>query len=121
AWAYFKDMSQAIEAQIKALHAKVRVLQRQRIDNGDKLTSQIQHEHDIFRELEHIRDAGRQDGPTDAASMALGSKMAPKKAPISDATIKALIAQGVANALVEYEANKVSGNGHDSHGSGSDS
>ncbi|GJZ24802.1 hypothetical protein Tco_0562261 [Tanacetum coccineum] len=45
--------------------------------------------------------------------------MAPKKTPMSDATIKALIAQGVADALVEYEANKGSGDCDDSHNSGS--
>ncbi|GJZ49932.1 putative reverse transcriptase domain-containing protein [Tanacetum coccineum] len=45
--------------------------------------------------------------------------MAPKKTPMSDAVIKALIAQGVADALADYEANRGSGNGHDSHGSGS--
>ncbi|GJY33717.1 putative reverse transcriptase domain-containing protein [Tanacetum coccineum] len=39
--------------------------------------------------------------------------------PITDAAIKALIAQGVANALVEYEAHRSSGNGDDSHKSGS--
>ncbi|GJU95210.1 putative reverse transcriptase domain-containing protein [Tanacetum coccineum] len=33
--------------------------------------------------------------------------------------IKALIAQGVADALDDYEANRGSGNGHDSHNSGS--
>ncbi|GKA70817.1 hypothetical protein Tco_0776956 [Tanacetum coccineum] len=42
-------------------------------------------------------------------------KMAPKKAPMSDATIKAMIAQDIADALAEYEANRGSGNGHDSH------
>ncbi|GKA45371.1 reverse transcriptase domain-containing protein [Tanacetum coccineum] len=47
--------------------------------------------------------------------------MPPKKTPMSDATIKALIAQGIADALAEYEANRGSGNGHDSHGSGSSS
>ncbi|GJZ24803.1 hypothetical protein Tco_0562262 [Tanacetum coccineum] len=40
---------EAMEAQIRALHAKVRVMQRQRIDDGDRLTSHIQHEHDRFR------------------------------------------------------------------------
>ncbi|GJW70952.1 putative reverse transcriptase domain-containing protein [Tanacetum coccineum] len=45
--------------------------------------------------------------------------MAPKKTHISDAAIKALIAQGVADALVDYEANRDSGNRHDSHDSGS--
>ncbi|GJW43885.1 hypothetical protein Tco_0072684 [Tanacetum coccineum] len=38
---------------------------------------------------------------------------------ITDVAIKALIAQGVATALAEYEANKGSGNGDDSHDSGS--
>ncbi|GJT08483.1 putative reverse transcriptase domain-containing protein [Tanacetum coccineum] len=45
--------------------------------------------------------------------------MAPKKTPISDAAIKALIAQGVADALADYEANRGNGNGHDIHDSGS--
>ncbi|GJT04379.1 reverse transcriptase domain-containing protein [Tanacetum coccineum] len=50
-------------------------------------------------------------------------KMAPKKTttPITDAAIKLLIAQGVADALAKYEANKSSGNGHDNHSSGSGS
>ncbi|GJU99405.1 hypothetical protein Tco_1328676 [Tanacetum coccineum] len=39
--------------------------------------------------------------------------------PMTDAAIKALIAQGVADALVEYETNRNSGNGDDSHDSGS--
>ncbi|GJU38938.1 hypothetical protein Tco_1191895 [Tanacetum coccineum] len=43
--------------------------------------------------------------------------MAPKKTPMSDATIKALIAQGMADALAGYEANRSSGNGDDSHNS----
>ncbi|GJW10575.1 reverse transcriptase domain-containing protein [Tanacetum coccineum] len=38
---------------------------------------------------------------------------------LNDAAIKALIAQGVATALAEYEANRGSGNGDDSHNSGS--
>ncbi|GJX23788.1 hypothetical protein Tco_0228233 [Tanacetum coccineum] len=49
-------------------------------------------------------------------------KMAPKKTttPMTDATIKQLIAQGVADALAEYEATRNSGNGNDSHNLGSD-
>ncbi|GKC63757.1 hypothetical protein Tco_1096355 [Tanacetum coccineum] len=35
--------------------------------------------------------------------------------PMTDASIKALLAQGVATALAEYEANRGSGNGNDSH------
>ncbi|GKB76830.1 putative reverse transcriptase domain-containing protein [Tanacetum coccineum] len=38
---------------------------------------------------------------------------------MTDAAIKALIAQGVADALAEYEAHRSSGNGDDSHDSGS--
>ncbi|GJR97522.1 hypothetical protein Tco_0269696, partial [Tanacetum coccineum] len=38
---------------------------------------------------------------------------------MTDAAIKVLIAQGVATALAEYEANRGSGNGDDSHDSGS--
>ncbi|GJT82969.1 putative reverse transcriptase domain-containing protein [Tanacetum coccineum] len=47
--------------------------------------------------------------------------MPPKKTttPMTDATVKQLIAQGVADALAEYEANRSSGNGDDSHDSGS--
>ncbi|GJT77188.1 reverse transcriptase domain-containing protein [Tanacetum coccineum] len=47
--------------------------------------------------------------------------MLPKRTttPMTDAAIKALIAQGVATALAEYEANRGTGNGDDSHDSGS--
>ncbi|GJT66567.1 hypothetical protein Tco_1018047 [Tanacetum coccineum] len=41
--------------------------------------------------------------------------------PMTDAQIKALIAQGVADALAEIEANKTSRNGDDSHDSGTGS
>ncbi|GJW30683.1 putative reverse transcriptase domain-containing protein [Tanacetum coccineum] len=45
--------------------------------------------------------------------------MAPKKTttPMTDAAIKQLIAQGIADALAEYEATKNIGNGDDSHDS----
>nr|GEX74355.1 reverse transcriptase domain-containing protein [Tanacetum cinerariifolium] len=36
---------------------------------------------------------------------------------MNDVAIKALMAQGVADALADYEAKRGSGNGHDSHGS----
>ncbi|GJR38636.1 putative reverse transcriptase domain-containing protein [Tanacetum coccineum] len=47
--------------------------------------------------------------------------MPPKRTttPMTDAAIEALIAQGVVDALDEYEAHKSSGNGDDSHDSGS--
>ncbi|GKE21484.1 reverse transcriptase domain-containing protein [Tanacetum coccineum] len=45
--------------------------------------------------------------------------MPPKRTttPMTDAAIKALIAQGVATTLAKYEANRGSGNGDDSHNS----
>ncbi|GKE48700.1 hypothetical protein Tco_1479958 [Tanacetum coccineum] len=43
--------------------------------------------------------------------------MDPKKTPMSDAVIKALIAQGVDDALADYEANRRSRNEDDSHNS----
>ncbi|GKE25725.1 reverse transcriptase domain-containing protein [Tanacetum coccineum] len=47
--------------------------------------------------------------------------MPPKRTttPMTDAIIKALIAHGVSTALAEYKANRGSGNGDDSHDSGS--
>nr|GEW48519.1 hypothetical protein [Tanacetum cinerariifolium] len=47
--------------------------------------------------------------------------MPPKRTsiPMTDAAIKALIVQGVATALAEYEANRGSGHGDDSPDSGS--
>ncbi|GKC15297.1 hypothetical protein Tco_1012079 [Tanacetum coccineum] len=38
---------------------------------------------------------------------------------MTDATIKQLVVQGVADALAEYEANRSSGNNDDSHDLGS--
>ncbi|GKE34475.1 hypothetical protein Tco_1453797 [Tanacetum coccineum] len=47
--------------------------------------------------------------------------MAPKKTttPMTDGAIKGLIAQGIADALAEYEANRSNRNGDDKHESGS--
>ncbi|GJT38634.1 hypothetical protein Tco_0938499 [Tanacetum coccineum] len=45
--------------------------------------------------------------------------MGPKKIPMSDAAIKALLAQDVADVLDDYEANRGSVNGHDCYDSGS--
>ncbi|GJS65067.1 putative reverse transcriptase domain-containing protein [Tanacetum coccineum] len=134
----------AMEAQIRALQRDVDLLQRQRISDEDILTRHIQHDHDRFIELvrtardpELARDSKPQDGLVDAGS-SLGCrdfvssfsylKMPPKRAvvtttpaPITDAQIRALIAQGVADALAEIEANRTSRNGDDSHDSGTGS
>nr|GEW05105.1 hypothetical protein [Tanacetum cinerariifolium] len=52
-------------------------------------------------------------------SLFLIQKMPPKKTttPMTDAAIKKLIAQGVADVLAEYKANRSSRNGNDSHDS----
>ncbi|GKD25027.1 putative reverse transcriptase domain-containing protein [Tanacetum coccineum] len=44
-----ESMSQTMEAQIRALQRDVSVLQRQRISDGDRLMSHIQHEHDSMK------------------------------------------------------------------------
>nr|GEZ77166.1 hypothetical protein [Tanacetum cinerariifolium] len=71
------------------------------------------------REAMYARQAWSQAMGCNRALQA--KKMAPKKTPMSDVAIKALIAQGVADALVGYKAKRGSGNGHDSHNSGSGS
>ncbi|GJX32764.1 hypothetical protein Tco_0242619 [Tanacetum coccineum] len=61
------------------------------------------------------------DGPTMLEVAYPNHKMAPRRntttTPMTDAAIKALIPQGVATALAEYEANRGSGNGNDNHNS----
>ncbi|GJS23104.1 hypothetical protein Tco_0451736 [Tanacetum coccineum] len=110
-----------MEAHIRDLQRDVDVLQRQMIRYEDRLTSHIQHEHDTFRELVRTAEAGPQDRPADAGSSSSMSKMPPKRTtttttPMSDATIKALVARSVADALAQHEANK-SINEDDSHDS----
>ncbi|GJZ45687.1 hypothetical protein Tco_0593283 [Tanacetum coccineum] len=68
AWAHSESRSLAMEAQIKDLQRDVDVLQRQRIRDKDRLTSRIQHEHNMFRKLVRTTEAGPQDRPTDAGS-----------------------------------------------------
>ncbi|GJZ59842.1 putative reverse transcriptase domain-containing protein [Tanacetum coccineum] len=80
------------------------------------------------------RDPARTDDSEDAGSSTIlygmlsivsnSQKMPPKittatTTPMTDAQIKALIAQGVANALAEIEAKRTSRNGDDNHNSGS--
>ncbi|GKA84780.1 hypothetical protein Tco_0806434 [Tanacetum coccineum] len=50
--------------QVRALQTQIVVLQRQRIEDNDRLTQHIQHEHDRFREFQRTRD----DAPEDADS-----------------------------------------------------
>nr|GEV82949.1 putative reverse transcriptase domain-containing protein [Tanacetum cinerariifolium] len=87
----------ACQAEVRALHEQIRVLQRQ-----------IQQGHNRTRDLEPVRDSEPQDRPADAVNT-IPFKMTLKRTvitttPITDAQIKALIAQRVATGLAEYEA-----------------
>nr|GFB76965.1 hypothetical protein [Tanacetum cinerariifolium] len=87
----------------------------------DRLTAHIQHEYDRFRDLVGDTEAGPQDGQRML-------KMPPKKrtarkttttTPMTDAQLKALISQGVVDALAERDVDR-SKNGDDNQDSGSD-
>ncbi|GKE18286.1 hypothetical protein Tco_1425863 [Tanacetum coccineum] len=83
-------------------------------------------EMSMFKELVRTAKEGPQDGPADAgSSFVYFTKISPKRttatttpAPMTNAQIKELIAQGVADALAEIEANRTSKNGDDNHDSG---
>nr|GEW11715.1 putative reverse transcriptase domain-containing protein [Tanacetum cinerariifolium] len=68
AWSYSESRIQSMEAQIRALHRDVDVLQRQRFRDDNILTAHIQHEHDRFRYLVRAAESRPQDGPEDAGS-----------------------------------------------------
>nr|GEW16405.1 hypothetical protein [Tanacetum cinerariifolium] len=76
----------------------------------DLVTTQGQDAHEFYL---HSEDA------QDNRALLRAQKMPPKKTttPIIDDAIKQLIAQRVSDALVEYEANRGSGNGDESHDS----
>nr|GEX51276.1 hypothetical protein [Tanacetum cinerariifolium] len=124
AWTHFKDCICESQAKIRVLQAKTRALQQQRRDDHDIWTSAIGH----IQTLEITRDPKHPDESGDA-DMLLGLYhiMAPKRSNMSEASINKLVAQSVADALAEYEANRNSGNGngngnkngtHDSKASG---
>nr|GEU63850.1 hypothetical protein [Tanacetum cinerariifolium] len=120
--------SQAMTVKRRYMHEQISVLQGQRIEDSEILSQHIQQGHDRTREPELARDPEPQDIPANAGCMDLLSsfsylKMSPKRTTttthMTDAAIKAIITQGVADALAEYEAYRSSGNGDDSHDSGS--
>ncbi|GJU61862.1 putative reverse transcriptase domain-containing protein [Tanacetum coccineum] len=127
---YFSSMASSYEREAR----DVDVLQRQRISAEDRMSAHIQHEHDRFKELICTTEAGPLDKPEDAGSsfdftsVVYFTKMPPKKrtattttttTPMTDAQLKAPIAQGVADALAERDADR-SRNGDDSHDSGTE-
>ncbi|GJR90472.1 hypothetical protein Tco_0214483 [Tanacetum coccineum] len=58
-----RRQTQLLEAlnQVRALQTQIVVLQRQRIEDSDRLTRHIQHEHDRFREFQRTRDVAPED------------------------------------------------------------
>nr|GEX83420.1 hypothetical protein [Tanacetum cinerariifolium] len=92
---YFRTLSSTY-----AHERDVSTLQRQYIDDEDRLTRHIQHEH-------AQRDVAPEDGDTPTATTTT----------ITEAQLQALIDQGVAAAMVEAEASRVR-NDYGSNGSG---
>nr|GEV81300.1 hypothetical protein [Tanacetum cinerariifolium] len=131
-----------LEDQVRTLQTQHDWIEWQRQQAGDMMTSAFRRIHALeAKDRPHTKDAGPQDGPVDAgssSSMDLGlyfhfvshlywsfcnqnyHKMPPKRTTtlMFDAAIKALVAQSVADALAEHEANR-SRNGDDSHDLGS--
>ncbi|GKC52057.1 putative reverse transcriptase domain-containing protein [Tanacetum coccineum] len=113
AWGEAMDCNWAVHAELLVYRAQTSSLQTQ-------LTLALGRIQTLeARELAHTDDI---EDPGSISSMA---KMPPKRTattttPMTDAQIKALISQGVADALAEHEANR-SRNGNDNHDSGNGS
>ncbi|GKB20458.1 hypothetical protein Tco_0854381 [Tanacetum coccineum] len=105
-----RERSTALEASIRTLEALVRTLQTQH----DRMEWQRQEACDM------VTSAFGRIHALQARDTRRPYKMAPKKTStlMIDATIKGLIAQGVADALAEYEVTRNSRNRDDSHDSG---
>nr|GFA11927.1 hypothetical protein [Tanacetum cinerariifolium] len=123
AWSRLEDRSTALEALIRA-HEKM-MPKKIPTPMTDAAIKQLiaQGVADVLVEYESNRSSGNGNDSHDSGSSRRRTehKMMPKKipTPMTDAAIKQLIAQGVADVLVEYESNRSSGNGNDSHDSGS--
>ncbi|GJS18595.1 putative reverse transcriptase domain-containing protein [Tanacetum coccineum] len=68
---YYLHTAMLLESEARharVLHEQISMLQRQRIEDNDRLTRHIQQGHDRTRKPEPDRDLEPQDGPTDAGS-----------------------------------------------------
>ncbi|GJY77239.1 hypothetical protein Tco_0482355 [Tanacetum coccineum] len=106
AWSQAMDCNRVVHAEllvyraeVRALHEQISMLQRQRNENQRARESQ-------FGYISRYKMPSKRTTTTTTT-------------PMTDVVIKALIAQGVVDALAEYEAHISSGNGDDSHESGS--
>nr|GEW50963.1 putative reverse transcriptase domain-containing protein [Tanacetum cinerariifolium] len=95
AWSHAMDYNRVVHAELLSYQVEVRALYEQ----IGVLQRKIQQGHDRTREPELARDLEPQDGPADAENRR-------NHYTYTDAQIKALIAQGVATALPEYEATR---------------
>ncbi|GJZ87013.1 hypothetical protein Tco_0658623, partial [Tanacetum coccineum] len=68
--------------------------------------STLARERSYYRHVAIVADREAMLRPEHYSNIGEKHKMASKKTPMSDAAIKALIAQGVADALADYEANR---------------
>nr|GEX44641.1 reverse transcriptase domain-containing protein [Tanacetum cinerariifolium] len=128
-WSHLDDRSTDLEARIRILDAQVGTLQTQ----NDRMEWWMQEACDMVTIAYgriHALEASdpRHPGDMEDTGSSVGilyfsfcnqnnHKMALKKTttPMTNVAIKGLIAQGVADALVKYEATRNSRNGDDSH------
>ncbi|GJZ00426.1 putative reverse transcriptase domain-containing protein [Tanacetum coccineum] len=105
-----------LETQVGILQTQYDRMEWQRQEAGDMVTSAFGRIHAL-----KARDPTHHNGVEETSSNSSMDKMAPKKTttPMTDVAIKGLIAQGVDDALAEYEATRSNRNGDDSHDSGS--
>ncbi|GJY44832.1 retrovirus-related pol polyprotein from transposon TNT 1-94 [Tanacetum coccineum] len=96
-----------VDASIRASENIVMTAVEERQQAGDMVTSAFGRIHAL-----EASDRARPDDLKDTENASQKTTT-----PMTDDAIKQLIAQGVADALAEYEANRGSGNGDDSHDS----
>nr|GEZ98010.1 hypothetical protein [Tanacetum cinerariifolium] len=95
---YFRTLSTTYALEIEALQRDVSTLQGQQIDDEDKLTRHIQHEH-------AQRDVTPEDARTTRANPD-PTRTTTATEPMTQEAITNLIAQRVAEALAEYETQR---------------
>nr|GEU54408.1 hypothetical protein [Tanacetum cinerariifolium] len=113
---YFCTLSTTYAQEIEALQRNVSTLQGQQIDDGDRLTRHIQHEH-------AQTDAAPEDGDKNGTKVSKNHRANPDPTktttatePMTQEAINNLIAQHVIEALAEYETQRNSiVNGDTSH------
>ncbi|GKF70697.1 hypothetical protein Tco_0203754, partial [Tanacetum coccineum] len=116
------------EANNRSLEARIAILETQAYHHEWQRQDADNHAIGAMMRIHVLEARARIDTleDTGSTSMAIGLKIPPKRnaatittTPMTNAQIKALISQGVADALAERDVNRIR-NGDDSHDSGSD-